>query len=95
MLEFKHDWKQWQQIPFNEKRIERILLNPEQWRMPGPLKKAIKDRNQTVYVISGVHRDGAPGTSRVDPQPHITLSYNNQTYHVRLTLDGGILEVTT
>ena len=88
MLEFAPNWKQWQQFPFNEKRLTQILE-----AATGTVGFAIRSNNQWVRVVAGVHAGGAPGT-RQDPLPHVTLSHNHQTYHVRLSKSGSILEIT-
>jgi hypothetical protein len=87
-LVFAPNWQQWQQFPFNERRLTAILHN-----VRGALGHAINVSNEEVRVIAGIHAGGAPG-ARQDPLPHVTLSWNHRTYHVRLNQYGHILEVT-
>jgi hypothetical protein len=89
MLEFARDWQRWQQYPYNERRLTEILR-----KVRGALGYAINAPNDVVRVIAGIHAGGAPG-ARQDPRQHITLSWNRQAYHVRLTQYGGIFEVTS
>jgi hypothetical protein len=89
MLEFAPNWKQWQQFPYNERRLTDILRQAH-----GALGHAIRANNDTVRVIAGIHAGGAPGAAAQDPLPHVTLSWNHNTYHVRLNQWGGIIEVT-
>jgi hypothetical protein len=95
MLFFPTHWDQWQKIPFNKKHIEKMLTDDDQRKMPGVLKYAILSDTDSVRVLAGIHRGGAPGAARVDPQPHITLSFGGRSYHVRLTRTGGIFQVTS
>ena len=94
MLYFPQNWDQYQRLPVGRNAIERLLTDPNQRQMPGPLLRAIQDRCQQVTVLAGIHQGGAPGAAAQDPRPHITLSFNRHVYHVQLTSNGGVFNVT-
>lgn len=91
MVVFGQNWRQWQQFPFNEKRVRAILQTD--LNVPGTIRAAALSDNREVRVVAGVHAGGAPG-ARADSRMHITISFERQSYHVQLAANGGVYRVT-